>query len=175
MAELPCTEVVDTYRKVTIYYACLETAATNFQTKDKSLCALAAVGSTLRFLLNLKVPRELLAPLVEAAQIIKRDMKVETPFEQDQVRKVWDSAVLSLLNAEGITLKNAAKKIHERDPDKATQLIDFRNNMRKGRTPEMREARNLYHLLKTDFRKRFPANTAAKALRACKAMRGKKG
>jgi hypothetical protein len=136
---------------------------------------LAAVGLTVRFLLNLKVSRELLAPLIEAAQIIKRDLKVETLFEQQQVRKIWDSAVVSLLNAEGVKLKDAAKKLHEHDHEGATQLLTFRNTMRKGRTGEMREARDLYHLLKTDFRSRFPTNTATRALRASKAMRGKKG
>ena len=176
MAETPSPEkVINTYRQVTIYYSGLETAATNFQTKDKSACALAAVGSTLRFLLNLKVPRELLAPLIEAAEIIKRDIGAETLVEQRQVRDIWDSAVVSLHQEEGVKLEDAAKKIHDHDPGEAKRLLVFRNNMRKGKSVGMREARNLYHLLKMDFRNRFPKNTAARALKASRAMKGKKG
>jgi hypothetical protein len=168
-------KLIDTYRKVTLYYAGLEAGATSFQTKDKSVCALAAVGLTLRFLSNLKVPRELLAPLIEAAQIIKRDIGAETLVEQRQVRDIWDSVVVSLHQEEGVKLEAAAKKIHDHDPGEVKRLLVFRNNMRKGKSEGMREARNLYHLLKTDFRNRFPKNTATRALRACKAMRGKKG
>ena len=113
---------------------------------------MAAVGSTLRFLLNLKVPRELLAPLIEAAQIIKRDIGYETLVEQRQVRDIWDSAVVSLHQEEGVKLEDAAKKIHDHDPGEPKRLLVFRNNMRKGKSVGMREARNLYHLLKMDFR-----------------------
>jgi hypothetical protein len=176
MAELPSTEkVINTYRQVTNFYSGLEKSAAKYQTEDKSVCALEAVGLTVRFLLNLKVPRELLAPLIEAAQIVKRELKVETLLEQQHVHKIWDSAVVSLLNAEGVKLEDAAKKIHEHDHQGAARLLTFRNTMRKGRTGEMREARDLYHLLKTDFKSRFPTNTATRALRASKAMRGKKG
>jgi len=175
MAELPSTEkVINTYRKVTIYYSGLEATATSFQ-KDKSRSALAAVGLTVRFLLSLKVPRELLAPLMEAGQIIERELGARTAKQQQTERDVWDSVVVSLLNAEGMKLEDAATKIHERDPAEANRLLVFRNHLGKGKTKGTAEARNLYRLLKNDFIARFPRNTGAKALRASKAMRGKKG
>jgi hypothetical protein len=175
MAKLPSTEkVINTYRHMTIYYRGLETAAANFE-KDKGHSALAAVGLTVRFLMRLKVHESLLAPLMEAGQIIEREMNARTAKQQRAERDVWDSVVVSLLNAEGVKLEDAAKKIHERDPVEASRLLVFRNHIGKGKTKGAAEARNLYHLLKRDFIARFPKNTGAKALRASKAMRGKKG
>jgi hypothetical protein len=156
------------------YIAVLETAAGDFEA-DKSAGAQAAVAATVTFLMALNRPRRLLAPLVEAANIIKRDTGAQTLFEQRQERDILDSAIVSLHRDEGVKLEDAVKRIHDHDPGEAERLLRFRNNMKKSKSKGAREARALYHLLKTDFRRRYPKDTAARALRGCKAMRGKKG
>jgi hypothetical protein len=146
--------------------------------KDKNVGAIAAIAATLTFLMKIDVRNalpHLRAPLAHAAQIIKRDMKKETLFAQRQLGDLWASAVVSLLNEEGDTLDAAARKIHDRDPKEAKRLIEFRNNMSKKKSKKAKQANDTYHLLKSDFKKRFPEDTGARALRACRAMMGKKG
>jgi hypothetical protein len=152
----------------------LETAASGLE-KDKAKSAIEAIAATMTFLKQLNVDARLLSAFVEARNIIQREKESETLFEQRQIRDLWNSGVVSLLNEEGLALEEAAKKIYDHDPDEARRILVFRNNMKKGKTKGAREARDLYHLLKKEFRSRFPTNTGARALRASRAMMGKKG
>lgn len=87
MAKLPSTEkVVNTYRKVTVFYSALEKLAAKYETEDKSRAALVAVGLTLRFLQQLNVDRSLLAAFIEAQLIIERDIGGRTAAKQRMER-----------------------------------------------------------------------------------------
>jgi hypothetical protein len=172
MAELPSTEkVTDTYRKVTIYYRNLVKAAANFE-KDKSVSALTAVSSTVRFLMELKVHRGLLAPLVEAGQIIEREMEVRTAKGQQNERDMWDSAVVTLLNNDGMSINDALKAIVGRDSAALERLKTFRERLTRKTGPK--ELREQYFELMKVFKGRFPTDTGKRALKASHAMRGKK-
>jgi hypothetical protein len=170
-------KVTDTYRKVTVFYADLVALAAKYEkAQDKSLCALEAVNATIAFLKLLRVSESLLGAFVEARNAIQRDRNAETSFEQRQTYDIWDSGVVSLLHEqEGLTLDEAGKKIHEHDPVEAKRLLEFRKNIKKGKTAGPKKARQQYYQFKNEFKRRFPENTAARALRASKAMKGKKG
>jgi hypothetical protein len=162
--------LLKTSRHVGDYIAVLDIIADGFE-KDPNKSAYNAIVAAYTFLERLGTHPRLRAAFVEARSTIQRDRKAETLFGQRQIRDLHDSAIVSLLNEEGLTLDEATKKIYDRDPAEARRLKDFRNNMRK--TPGAN--RNIYHLLKKDFRKRFPTNTGTRALRIARAMRGKKG
>jgi hypothetical protein len=165
---------LETKARIKGFVRLLEMAASGLE-KDKAKSAIEAIAATMVFLKQLNVDARLLNAFVEARNIIQREREAETLFEQRQIRDLWNSGVVSLLHEDGLSLEEAAKKIYDHDPDEARRLLVFRNNMKKGKTKGAKEARDLYHLLKKEFRSRFPTNTAAKALRSSRAMMGKKG
>jgi hypothetical protein len=177
MAALPSTEkLIGTYQQVAIYYGALEKLAAKYQTEDKGRCALAAVGLTVRFLQRLKVSRHVLAPLLEASNIIRRDIGASTRAEQRRVMDIFEAAVVSLhMEEESIKLTDALKRVHGRDADAAKRLKFFRNNMKKGKSKGAQETHKNYLLVKRELRKRYPTDTAKSALRDWNTFGGKKG
>jgi hypothetical protein len=173
MAELPSTDkVVNTYRKVTVFYSALEKLAAKYESEDKSRAALAAVGLTVRFLQQLNVDRSQLAAFIEAQFIIERSIDGGRKAKKQQTeRDVVDCVALELQIRCRVNLKDALKAIVGSDPEAATHLRDFRKSMNAGRKPP---ARALFDENMKLFRDLPPQEAAKKALRVCANLRGKK-
>jgi hypothetical protein len=78
----------------------------------------------------------LLAPLIEAANIIEREMGGKTAFKQRREGDVWDSVVVSLLREEGVKLEDALKNVVGRHPAAVKKLRDFRKNLKREGGPK---------------------------------------
>lgn len=172
MTEPPSTEkIVNTYRKVTVFYSALEKLAAKYEAEDKRRAALAAVGLTVRFLQQLNVDRSLIAALVEAQLIIERDIGGRTAAKQRMERNVVDSVALELQLRCKVKLDDAMKAIVGSDPEAAAQLKDFRKNMRAGRNAA---AQTQFDKFMELFRDIPPQAAMKKALRVSANLRGKK-
>jgi hypothetical protein len=122
------------------------------------------------------VSRHMLAPLLEASNIIRRDIGASTRAEQRRVMDIFEAAVVSLhMEEESVRLTDALKRVHGRDADAAKRLKFFRNNMKKGKSKGAQETHKNYLLVKRELRKRYPTETAKSALRDWNAFGGKKG
>jgi hypothetical protein len=172
MADPPSTQkVVDTYKKVTVFYSALEKLAAKYEAEDKGRSALAAVGLTVRFLQQLNVDRSLIAALIEAQLIIERDIGGRTAAKQRMERNVVDSVALELQLRSKVKLSDALKAIVGSDPEAAAQLKDFRKNMKAGRNAAAQAQFDKFMKLVRDMP---PQEAAKKALRVCANLRGKK-
>lgn len=172
MAETPTTEkVINTYRQVTIYYSALEKLAAKYQTEDKSLCAFAAVGLTVRFLQRLNVDRSLCAALIEAQHIIERKGGGRTEKKQEIERDVVDCLALYHQRRCGVNKKDALRAIVGTDPDAQTHLVNFYKKTMAGTKPE---ARARFDEMNKLFEGIQPQVAMKKALRLVANLRGKK-
>lgn len=132
MAELPSTEkVINTYRQVTIYYRALEELAGKYQTgKIKSRCAFRAVEYTVKFLQGLNVDRSLCAALIEAQEIIEREIEGgRTEKKQEMERDVVDCLALFHQRRCRVKPKDALRAIVGNDPAAQSHLENFNKKM----------------------------------------------
>jgi hypothetical protein len=173
MTEPPSAEkVLNTYRKVTVFYSALEKLAAKYEAEDnKGRAALAAIGLTVRFLQQLNVDRSLLAAFVEAQLTIERDIGGRTAAKQRVERNVVDSVAVELQRRCGVKLEDAIRNIVGNDPKAAQELRDFRKNVRAGRNVA---AQTYFDNSMKSFRDIPPQAAMKKALRVCANLRGKK-
>ena len=165
-------KLIDTYKKVAIYYSGLERLATKYQTEDKGRAAFAAVGLTIRFLQRLNVDRSLMAALFEAQFIIDRETNGRrTAKKQQMLQDAVDSAAIELQLRCKVKLDDALRAIVGNNPEAANHLRDFRKNMRAGRNVP---AQVLFDDFIKEFRGMSPEAAVKKVLRVCANMRGKK-
>jgi hypothetical protein len=154
------------------YVSVLETAAAGLE-KDRAKSAHEALAATITFLIAIRQPRHVLAPLVEAAEIVQREMNVKGAVTLDVANKVLQSIAVSLQIEDGVSMNDALRNVVGHDPVEATSLKNFRKNMLAKDTP--RGARDYYYLtLRSDFRDMPPEEAAKKALVVCSRLRGKK-
>lgn len=154
------------------YASVLEATAADFE-KDKTKSAHGAIAATVTFLIALRQPRHLLAPLIEAAEIIQREMDVKGIVSKDVAEKVIRSIAVSLQVEGGTSLKDALKNVVGNDPKAARELKDFRKNMLSKDTPKGAK-KYFFATMKSDFRDLPPEKAVKKALGACRALRGQK-
>ena len=160
-----------TAARLNSYTAVLETAAGKYE-KDRSKSAHEAIAATVTFLVALKKPRHLLAPLVEAAEIIQRHELEKGVVTKEVAEKVIQSIAVTLQINAKVGMNEALRKVVGNDPSAAKSLKYFRTNMLSKDIPK--GAKAYYNAtMKSDFNGLDPKGAVKKALIVCAHMRGK--
>ena len=176
MAELPDAKstrgYIETRAAIQSYAAVLEATAKEFE-KDRTQGARSAIAATVTFLIALRLPRRLTAPLVEAAEIVQREMGVKGAISKDVAEKVIQSIAVSLQLECGVSELKALRNVAGSDSKATTRLRNFRGNMMNKDSPK--GAKDFYfRILRTDFKDLSPEQAMNKALTVCARMGGKK-
>jgi hypothetical protein len=164
-------------RRLDEYTTLLESIADGYE-KDRSKKAHEAIAATVAFLIALKKPRRILAPLVGAAEIVQEKMNKEGDLKSlplDVAEKVIQIKAVNLHMACGLSEDEAFRAIVGNDPETINSLGHLKVNMlsrKKSTAP--RGAKEFYDSLASDFKGLSPQEAAKKALVICSRMRGRK-
>lgn len=160
-------------KNLTTYVTRLNLVAGRFE-KDRTKSAWASIAMTVRLLHDLGLRGHLFAPLMEAAEIVQKELNSKA-LPKNRAEKVFEAIAVKFQIDCGLDEDRACRKVlAKNEPKVINNLKNFIGALTRASNPNPRENRLYFETIASDYRGLTAEAAADKSLRVCRAMKGKK-